>query len=242
LPALTGITARLTSRFVGDPRDIHAAVLIGFLAELATIDTTRPRIMLRLRWAAYRAGLACLREALDAPIPSTSTFHTTPTTGPGSLAPAGHPDLVLAAAVAAGVITTAEAELIGSTRLEDMPLAQAAARRGSSYEATRKARQRAEHRLAAHLHILDTDTDTDTDLPYDASAAAPAEPSRTVAVMRMSATRRRRVRRRVSPNPGSGGVQVRVPDRPGPVRVEPLVHPAPPTTCPGPTPEVPRCA
>ena len=70
LPALTSIAAALSARFAGDPSDIHAAVLAGFVAELATIDLRRPRVMLRLRWAAYRAGHACVREALDAPVPS----------------------------------------------------------------------------------------------------------------------------------------------------------------------------
>jgi hypothetical protein len=64
MPALTAVAARLTARFVGDPRDIHAAVLSGFLAELATVDLGGPRIMLRLRWAAYRSGHRCLREFL----------------------------------------------------------------------------------------------------------------------------------------------------------------------------------
>ena len=69
LPALLRIAATLTARFAGDPRDVHAATLTGFLAALAEVDLERPRIMLRLRWAAYRAGHAALREALDAPTP-----------------------------------------------------------------------------------------------------------------------------------------------------------------------------
>jgi hypothetical protein len=236
MPALTGISARLTSRFVGDPRDIHAAVLSGFLAELATIDITRPRIMLRLRWAAYRAGHMCLREALDAPTPSARAFHSA-----APPPPSGHPDLVLVRAIAAGVITAAEAELIGSTRLEDVSLVEAAARRGCGYEATKKARQRAERRLVEHLRgLLD---DGDSDLPLgDIDATAPVERLRTVTVSRISATRRRRVRHRMSPNPVHGGVQVRGQDQPGPARVEPPVHPAPPTARPGTTPEVFRCA
>ncbi len=237
MPALTGIAARLTSRFVGDPRDIHAAVLSGFLAELATIDITRPRIMLRLRWAAYRAGHTCLREALDAPTPSARAFHSA-----APQPPSGHPDLVLLRAIAAGVITTAEAELIGSTRLEDVSLVEAAARRGSGYEAAKKARQRAERRLVEHLRgLLD---DSDDDLPLDGIAAADSLGlSRTVTVSRISATRRRRVRHRMSPNPVHGGVQVRGQDQPGPARAEPPAHPsAPPTGRPGTTPEVPRCA
>ncbi len=235
MPALTGIAARLTRRFVGDPRDIHSAVLSGFLAELATIDVTRPRIMLRLRWAAYRAGLACVREALDAPTPSAHAFHAS-----APQPPAGHPDLVLLQAVAAGVITPSEADLIATTRLEDVPLVEAAARRASSYEATKKARQRAEHRLAHHLHSLLGVAPHGDAPPGDISATTTPSPPRTT--ITGSATRRR-VRRRVSPSPARDGVQMRGPDQHGRARAEPPTDPtARPTGRPSETPEVPRCA
>ena len=156
LPGLAAIAARLTARFRGERDDIHAAVLAGFMAELARIDLLRPRIMLRLRWAAYRAGHACLREALDAPTPTGNGFCSTE-----PHLPYGHPDLVLARAVAENVITDWEAELIGATRLEKQSLAQAASVRGVSYEAAKKARQRAEHRLIAYLRGTDDNTRTD---------------------------------------------------------------------------------
>ncbi|CRK55154.1 hypothetical protein [Alloactinosynnema sp. L-07] len=165
LPALTSIAATLSARFAGDPSDIHAAVLAGFVAELGEIDLRRPRVMLRLRWAAYRAGHACVREALDAPVPSGHGFRST--TPPP---PWGHPDFVLARAVAEGAITSAEAELIGSTRLEGVPLADAAAERNLSYQAAKKARQRAEHRLVAYL--LDDTTDAPHAGPHEGDVAA----------------------------------------------------------------------
>ncbi|MGW5053977.1 hypothetical protein [Actinokineospora sp. NPDC004072] len=116
MPALTSIAATLSARFAGDPSDIHAAVLAGFVAELATIDLRRPRIMLRLRWAAYRGGHACLREALDAPTPTGRVFSSALPPPPW-----GHPDLVLARAVAEGAVTAAEAELIGTTAWRASP-------------------------------------------------------------------------------------------------------------------------
>jgi hypothetical protein len=146
LPALTQIAATLTARLAGDPSDVHAAVLTGFLTEIARIDLRKPRIMLRLRWAAYRAGHTALREALDAPVPSGSRCRASEPTPPW-----GHPDFVLARAVAEKVITAGEAELIGSTRLEGHPLATAAAQRGVTYKAAHQARRRAEHRLLAYL-------------------------------------------------------------------------------------------
>lgn len=146
LPALTRIAATLSARFAGDPSDIHAAVLAGFLTEVARIDLRKPRVMLRLRWAAYRAGHTAVREALDAPVPSGHGFRSTEPTPVW-----GHPDFVLARAVAEKVITPVGAELIGSTRLEGHPLATAAAQRGVSYKAAEQVRRRAEHRLAAYL-------------------------------------------------------------------------------------------
>jgi len=170
LPALTTIAATLTVRFAGDPSDIHAAVLTGFVTELARVDLRKPRVMLRLRWAAYRAGHGALREALDAPVPSGNRFRST------EPAPAwGHPDFVLARAVAENVITADEAELIGSTRLEDHPLATAAAQRGISYAAAAQARRRAEHRLAAYLAAdarRETTADIDRDLETHAVDSA----------------------------------------------------------------------
>ncbi|MCA1709922.1 MAG: hypothetical protein LC808_44225, partial [Actinobacteria bacterium] len=61
LPALTRTAATLCARFADEPSDIHAAVLTGFVTELARVDLRKPRIMTRLRWAAYRAGHTALR-------------------------------------------------------------------------------------------------------------------------------------------------------------------------------------
>ena len=154
LPALTSIAAALSAKFAGDPSDIHAAVLAGFVAELGEIDLRRPRVMLRLRWAAYRAGHTAVREALDAPVPSGHGFRSTMPPPPW-----GHPDFVLARAVADGAITSTEAELIGSTRLEGVPLADAAAERDLSYEAAKKARLRAEQGDDAALVRAVSDAD-----------------------------------------------------------------------------------
>ncbi|MGH3794478.1 MAG: pilin [Pseudonocardiaceae bacterium] len=146
LPALTRTAAGLSARFASDRSDIHAAVLGGFLTELGHVDLGLPCVMARLRWAAYRAGHTAVRDALDAPIPAGDGF--------GSTAPAppwGHPDFVLARAVAEGILTPAEAELIGATRLEGLPLRTAAAQRATGYQAVKKARRRAEYRLAAYL-------------------------------------------------------------------------------------------
>lgn len=214
LPALTSIAATLSAKFTGDPSDIHAAVLAGFVAELGEIDLRRPRVMLRLRWAAYRAGHTAVREALDAPVPSGHGFRSTMPPPPW-----GHPDFVLARAVAEGAITSVEAELIGSTRLEGVPLADAAAERNLTYQATKKARLRAEHRLVAYL--LDDTADATPTGPHEGDVAtqvadavtitaaehstAPATLSRGVTDLATRAAKK--VGERVSPQGRFSGVQ-----------------------------------
>ncbi len=146
LPALLRVAADLSERFAGDPADVHAEILTAFLASLATLDLNRPGVMTRLRWAAYRGGHAALREALAAPMPYGDSYRSTEPP-----APAGHPDLVLARAVTEAVISTVEADLIGTTRLERRRMRDWASEHGLGYEAARKVRQRAERRLVDWL-------------------------------------------------------------------------------------------
>ncbi|AXK36427.1 hypothetical protein DVA86_31425 [Streptomyces armeniacus] len=183
LPALAGIARRLAARYPGDAFDAHAEVLSGFLTALADIDLRRPRVLVRLRWAAYRSGGAALAEALDAPPPiAPDSFRSTPPKPPW-----GHPDLVLARAVRLGVLTRTEADLIGSTRLDEDSLADWAAAHQMSAEAAYKARKRAEHRLIDFVRERVRDTDPGDPVAYsvtvnsspDASPQTPA-PSRSV--------------------------------------------------------------
>ena len=151
LPVLTRVARILTAKYAGDPADIHAAVLSGFLTGLTRVDPQRPAVLVSLRWAAYRGGLAAVREALRAPVPvSGHGFESAP-----PRPAARHPDLVLARAVADRVITRDEAALIGSTRLEYVRLADAATARGQTYQAANAARHRAERRLLAYLSSPD---------------------------------------------------------------------------------------
>ncbi|MFC8361302.1 hypothetical protein ACFUIY_15730 [Streptomyces griseorubiginosus] len=122
LPALAGAARQLAQRFPGDPFDIHAEVLSGFLDALVTIDVVRPRVLPRLRWAAYRQGFAALMEAPDAPTPAAPGYRSA-----APRQPWGHPDLVLARAVRESVVTRTEADLIGVTRLDESSVADWAA-------------------------------------------------------------------------------------------------------------------
>ncbi|MBV9141436.1 MAG: hypothetical protein JO115_11050 [Pseudonocardiales bacterium] len=167
LPALTSVAAQLSARFAGDPADVHAEVLRGFLTELPVIDLRRPRIMLRLRWAAYRSGHAALSEALGGPTPTGLGARSGPPTSPW-----GHPDLVLARAVAEGVLTRTEADLIGATRLEEIPLAEWARAHSAGLKTTYSTRERAERRLVAYLCEATADTDAEDPVAHTALAIA----------------------------------------------------------------------
>jgi hypothetical protein len=186
--------------------------------------------MLRLRWAAYRSGYDALADALGGPIPVPPGFRSTPPHPPW-----GHPDLVLARAVADGVLTPTEAALIGATRLEEVPVADWAAEHQTGEWATYKARKRAEFRLAAYLRDSASDSDgTDPLTDQVATSLAltrPAAPVRDTTRPLLSAPAveggtEQKVRGSVSKRDPKSGVQgcgehprstrsLEVPDAPG---------------------------
>ncbi|WP_284747719.1 sigma-70 family RNA polymerase sigma factor [Amycolatopsis sp. RTGN1] len=209
LPVMIPVAAKLTNRFRGDVHDIHAAVLTGFLEALTDVDLTRLAILVRLRWAGFRAGHRALRQALDAAAPvadlgvrGTTEEHV-----------GGHPDFVLLAAVDAGVITEAEAALIGDTRFGELSLTDAANARGQAYKATQQARRRAEARLATYLGTVG---DECASLTRDRRG----EPRNGT---RRSVRGAEKSRRPVSPRPPKSGVGergARLPACPHPTRSE----------------------
>jgi hypothetical protein len=121
-------------------------MLTAFLGALKDTDSDRPRIALRLWRAARSAGIK-LRHA-DAPY---GTRHTPAEESSIPPRPCGHPDFVLADAVRQGVIASEEADLIGRTRLERIPLLEIAHELGISYNAAKNRRWRAEARLVAAI-------------------------------------------------------------------------------------------
>lgn len=254
LPALFSIAAELSARFADDHRDIHAAVLTGFLSELATIDLAKPWVLWRLRAAALRAGHVFIRDALDRPMPSDEDFHSSEPTPPW-----GHPDFVLARAVADRVITNDEAELVGSTRLEDYPLTAAAADRSVNITTLHKARASAEARLVAWLseqaphddpadrrerdveiRALNATAITTAGASVHRALERLARKSRMVTVAGKSSVTVRSHRWKSAPKSGVGG-RGRTPT--SPAHTTPLARPTSRTQQPASsTPEVPRCA
>ncbi|WP_240507049.1 hypothetical protein [Thermoactinospora rubra] len=138
VPALRGIAGRICRGYeAGEAVDIDTEVLAAFIEAVRTIDLDKPAIFPRMCDAARRAGER-VRELAESDV-ARKIFD------PASRAPAapwGHPDLVLADAVAKGIISELDAELIGLTRLEKRTLAEAADELGLSAEAAKKRRQR----------------------------------------------------------------------------------------------------
>ena len=143
MPGLRRAVGSLAAAWRGDPADLQAEVLTGFLAAVRALDPDDldraagvPAVLGRL---AGRAG------ARPSPTPAGP-----PAAGDlaewrdGPELPWGHPDLVLAAAVREGILTRDQAALIGRNRLEGVPLSQIAAETGISHSALCNRRKKAE--------------------------------------------------------------------------------------------------
>jgi predicted DNA-binding protein (UPF0251 family) len=140
LPGLRRAANRLARSYSGD---VQAALVTEFVAALARVNTDQPGLVSRLLDAAQSAARGALRATEPAAC-GEANF------APGSAMPPppyGHPDLVLARAVAVGVLSAEEAELIGVTYLEDASVADYADRTGMSRWAVYKRRKAAETRL-----------------------------------------------------------------------------------------------
>ena len=126
----------------GKADDIEAEALAALLAAVARCEPGRPRLASWLRWQARKGATRLLRaEMAERARPGNEPVSAAPPR------PWGHPDLVLAKAVRAGVISVSDAELISATRLGDTDLADAADVLGIGYWACHKRRRRAETTL-----------------------------------------------------------------------------------------------
>lgn len=168
LPGLRRAASRLGNARIR--ADVEADLIAGFLAALGEVDTRRPGVCGRLINAAHTHARSELR-AQEAAASGEANF------APGSAMPpppCGHPDVVLARAVRAGVITGVEAELIGATRMEDTTVAAWADAVGWTRKAAYERRRLAEARLVAAMNAGRL-SDPDAEVVAEATATVVAE-------------------------------------------------------------------
>ncbi|QFY12925.1 hypothetical protein GBF35_45905 [Nonomuraea phyllanthi] len=147
VPMLRRLLRTLTEMIDAEHEDIEAEMLACFMEALHRVELSWSHPVLRLsrltQFGVLRAHAIEQPELLSEPEMSD-----------GRLAlryPSGHPDLLLARAVEAGIITAGAAELIGTTRLDSTSLADYCRARGLLYCTELKRRQRAEARLRQAL-------------------------------------------------------------------------------------------
>ena len=146
LPGLRRAAWPLVQACPGKGADIEAETLAAFLTAVAACQPGRARLASRLCWLARTGAQRLLRAELS----EQARVGTDPVSA-APPRPWGHPDLVLAKAVAAGVIGAADAELIGATRIGDVDLADAANALGITYKSCHLRRSRAESKLVEFL-------------------------------------------------------------------------------------------
>ena len=167
MPGLRRAAAATGRAYRGDPFDLQAEVLAGFLTALRGLDLDdldQVPLASRLYWAAYRAGQA--HAYADAGY-ATRRRDLSESSCDAPAMPWGHPDFVLAAAVRHGILTREQAELIGRSRLERVPLARIAAELNVSHAALCHRRKRAETLLTAAIRDGCL-SDIASDATYDA--------------------------------------------------------------------------
>ena len=144
LPGLRYKAYLLSLHFTGDAQ---SALVTEFVKALRTVEVDQPGVVGALLSTAFSKARAALRDEQPA-ASGEANF------APGSVlppAPFGHPDFVLARAVRAAVISAAEADVIGVTRLEAVSVAEYADRTGVSPSLVYKRRKAAERRLLTAL-------------------------------------------------------------------------------------------
>jgi hypothetical protein len=147
VPRLVRDAGALAREYHGDPADIDAAIVEGFLDALTRkVDLAERGLYAKLCWAGFRAGHA-VRYA-DADILFVDNLDNEAVAPHW---PYGHVDLLLARAVALELIDRDEADLIIDTRLEYEPIEDLAERAGAEVSTLRRRRERAGLRVAAGL-------------------------------------------------------------------------------------------
>ncbi|WP_433524073.1 hypothetical protein ACQPZ2_02200 [Nocardia pseudovaccinii] len=210
VPMLSAMARLFAARGTRYRNDIESEVLTGFLTHLGCVELDRPVLWHRLRWAVYRAAIRAAQQRDTETEPVADLALALDLLGDRArviLAQPGHPETVLAEAVAAGVITAAAAELIVVSRWERRSLTSLAAERGHSHWKLHKQRRRAEARLLAWLGERALDAGYTSAIEAYALNAPPREDRAAAADLAGRSAQRvrgRASRRRRTPESGSG--------------------------------------
>ena len=150
MPALVRFAGTLAAGYRGDPDDLDAEVLTGFLSALRDrLDLSRPAPYAGLLFAAYRAGRAA-RQAHESYVLVEDLDHAAAKSRTPRL-PYGHADLLVHRAQALGLIDGEDVDAYIDVRLGHCAVEPAAARCGISVDALRMRLSRADVRIADAL-------------------------------------------------------------------------------------------
>jgi hypothetical protein len=145
LPGLRSVSRKIFRRTRVEMKEIDSAVITGFIEALHAVDPKRQHLGAHLWWKAHNyASRACAALGQETPVEDIELVAGMRDQQPN------HGDS-LTAAVHEGVLTGAEAELIGRTRLEGERLGAVAEQMGLRYPACHQRRARAESRLTGYL-------------------------------------------------------------------------------------------
>ena len=148
LPGLVTAAAALTGAgWAGDPDDVDAEVLTGFLTALRDgVDLSRPAPYASLCRAGWRAGLALVRQQRDF-LPVDDVEHAAATSRTPK-PPWGHPDLLVRRAVVLGLVDACDELPYVEVRLGRRAIEPIAARLGLTADSLRMRLSRIDTRIA----------------------------------------------------------------------------------------------
>ncbi|MCI4066197.1 hypothetical protein MRQ36_28060 [Micromonospora sp. R77] len=149
MPALRRYAGQLCVGYTGDPVDIDAEILAGFLTALRDrVDLARDAPYASLCRAAWRAGRELRRQAHE----YTTVDDVEHLAGPRTpTVPYGHPDLLVRRAVGLGILDTEDEQPYIDVRLGRRAIEPIAARLGITVDALRMRFGRIDSRLADAL-------------------------------------------------------------------------------------------
>lgn len=150
MPALLRYAAQLSEGYDGDPADVDAEILTGFLAALRDrVDLAKDAPYASLCKAAWRAGRDLrLRQREYLPVEDIEHIAAGPRT---PKVPYGHPDLLVRRAVTLGILDPEDEQAYIDVRLGRRAIEPIAAAIGISVDALRMRLSRIDGRIAEAL-------------------------------------------------------------------------------------------